>query len=546
MPLPDGRLFVFSVAGVRFTALCLLFLFFAVPLAAPFLDAPIDFDRLPSLIWNTMLLAGCTCLLALPAGTVAAVLLFRTNLPFAGFFRFATVIALFVALALLTSAWQASLGAGGLLPFAWWGESQGRPWAEGMGPAIWIHTQAALPWVTLIVGFGLRQVEPELEEDALLAAGPWQTVRAVTLPRCAGAMAAAAAWVVLQVAGDITVTNVMLVSTMAEEVLGAFQEGGGAPLTRALQVAMPFSLVAGACVYWLLCRAEKIVPAIDPPLRSGPVLPLGWARWPSFALVSALMLLLCGVPLSSLIWKTGAVGYPPSWSLVTTGEHLASTLSKDGLLIGKSLFTSLVSAVATASIALMLAWLALEAPRFRQMLFAIAAAAWVLPGPVVGIGLKETIMTLVTYIPWRPLTVALYEGPESPVPVLWAHALRFLPCAVAILWPVARQSSSQLSQTVLMESANPADTFRLGFWPAARATWWCLVVILTALSLGEVGAVAMSVETPGWQMFAHVLFNRMHYGVAPDVAALGLALLLVIASVSGLLAWLRWFMPRRG
>jgi hypothetical protein len=58
----------------------------------------------------------------------------------------------------------------------------------------------------------------------------------------------------------------------------------------------------------------------------------------------------------------------------------------------------------------------------------------------------------------------------------------------------------------------------------------------------------MSVETPGWQMYAHVLFNRMHYGVAADVASLGLALLTIIAAAGGIslaLACLPVGPPRR-
>ena len=38
--------------------------------------------------------------------------------------------------------------------------------------AIWIHTMVAIPWVTLIVAAGLRRVDPELEEAALLDASP--------------------------------------------------------------------------------------------------------------------------------------------------------------------------------------------------------------------------------------------------------------------------------------------------------------------------------------------------------------------------------------
>ncbi len=54
----------------------------------------------------------------------------------------------------------------------------------------------------------------------------------------------------------------------------------------------------------------------------------------------------------------------------------------------------------------------------------------------------------------------------------------------------------------------------------------CLLALLTvtALSLGEVGA-GYRVQTPGWETFAKLLFDRMHYGVETSVAALALILL---------------------
>src|SRR5437588_85862 len=80
------------------------------------------------------------------------------------------------------AAWQTALGSEGLFPL--WNDQPGRPWASGLGPAVWVHATAALPWVILIVGTGLTMVEGELEEDALLVASPWRVLWRVTLPRC--------------------------------------------------------------------------------------------------------------------------------------------------------------------------------------------------------------------------------------------------------------------------------------------------------------------------------------------------------------------------
>ncbi len=201
----------------RWIALVLLLAIVGVPLTMPFLEAWDTFrqptsphaDRWLLLARNTLLVIAGTLSVAIPLGTAAAVLLYRTDLPCRRALRFLTVITLFVPLPVLTTAWQAALGMAGLWTLA------GRPWSEGLSPAIWIHAQAALPWVILIVGQGLLQVEPELEEDALLAAGPWRVLLSVTLPRCRGTIVAACAWVALQVSGEIAVVDMMLVDTFA-------------------------------------------------------------------------------------------------------------------------------------------------------------------------------------------------------------------------------------------------------------------------------------------------------------------------------------------
>ncbi len=153
-----------------------------------------------------------------------------------------------------------------------------------------------------------------------------------------------------------------------------------------------------------------------------------------------------------------------------------------------------------------------------------------MPGPIIGLGLKETIMALVDQVDFEPLLVALHYGPESPLPVLWAHLLRFLPYAVVVMWPAMRLMPRELRDSLEVEGASPLQQLRYLVWPTLRRTWLAMAVVIVALALGEIGAVAMSIETPGWKMFAHELFDRMHYGQPHDVTALCLVLLLMVTA----------------
>src|SRR5439155_10337084 len=142
-------------------------------------------------------------------------------LPFRRPLQALTFWTLFVPLPLFASSWQAALGSNGWLPLAVWSAaspgdpdlsptgSAWKPWAQGIGAAMWVHAVAGLPWVVLLAGQGLRWVERELEEDALTVAGPWRVFTRVTLPRSRAALCAAALWVALQTATEITVTDMM-------------------------------------------------------------------------------------------------------------------------------------------------------------------------------------------------------------------------------------------------------------------------------------------------------------------------------------------------
>src|SRR5262249_58671991 len=100
------------------------------------------------------------------------------------------------------------------------------------------------PWVVWIVGRGLCWVEPELEEDALLLMRPYRVLLRVTLRRSAAAIGAAALWVALQTATEVTVTDMMQVRTYAEEVYNQFVTSDRDLIPRLVAVSTPSVLLA--------------------------------------------------------------------------------------------------------------------------------------------------------------------------------------------------------------------------------------------------------------------------------------------------------------
>lgn len=513
----------------------LLFLLLEV-LKYPVLPALTDLERLLGLLSTTGLLCLGVVVSALPVGVLLALLLHRTDLPGRGFFRFLLLGGLFIPLPVQTSAWQAALGTGGWLPTLW-PARPGQPWAEGMGPAIWVHALAGLPWVVLIVGFALQRVEVELEEEALLAVPPWRVLWLVTLPRCQGALLLAGLWLVFSTAGEITVVYLFQIPTFAEEIHTIFSAAGAEALAQAIVVSLlPVPVLVPILLVLLSWLRRGLPLARWLPRQPRPLL-LG--RWRHFLalLVGGGLGLAFGIPLVGLVWKVGLSGTPSHWSLFAAGRRLFILWQTDGLIAAQTLLTAASTGILTATLALLLAWAVLDHPWLRLPAVCLLLLFWMLPGPVIGLGLKAVIQRLVEEVREPLLSWLLYDGP-SPVPVMWAHGLRVLPLAAGILWVGLRQVPRELREAAALEGAAPLRELVRVIVPASWPAWLAAVVLVLALALGEVSAGKL-VETPGWETLSRVIFDRMHYGVAEDVAGLCL-LLLGLAGGGGLISgWVR-------
>ncbi len=105
----------------RVVAALVLVAIVGAPAAMPFIELLTDTQgwsawtespRLLGLAGNSLGLVAGTLALAMPAGIVGGVLLYRTDLPLRRWLRGLTFVTLFVPLPLFTSAWQAALGTG--------------------------------------------------------------------------------------------------------------------------------------------------------------------------------------------------------------------------------------------------------------------------------------------------------------------------------------------------------------------------------------------------------------------------------------------------
>jgi iron(III) transport system permease protein len=498
--------------------------------------------RLAVLGRNTALLVMLVEVLAVPTGVLLAVLLVRSDLPGRRLFAFLLLLSLFVPLPLVTSGWQAVLGAEGFLPLKAWRTTVGdwAPWAEGLGPAAWVHAAAGLPWVVLLVSRGLAGVEPELEEDALLLRGPLGALWWVALPRAAGAVAAAMLWLAVTAATEITVTDVMQVRTFAEEVYTQFVAPDPEPLApnplgRAIAAAL-FGVVPFLLLLLLLARqAAQALPPGPVAYRTAVRLPLGGLRWPAAGTVAVVAGGILGVPLAGLVWRAGLSGSPLAWSGSALLRQLHASLSADWPLIARTVAVGIAAGTLCATLALVACWLARGSRPAAIGLLLLLGLAWVMPGPVVGLGLAGLIEGLLD-ITGSPIWLErpLWQGPSS-LPLVWVYLIRLLPFAAAVLWPAVRLVPRPLLEASRLDGAGPLRELVTVVAPLVWRNLLVAKLAVAVLSLGELAAGKM-VSTAGAQSYAEELFAQMHYGVGADLAARCLWLLIVVCLGAGLVA----------
>ena len=183
---------------------------------------------------------------------------------------------LFLPLYLHAAAWDAGFG-----QLGWYSavrESVRAPLLQGVWAVMWIHGLWSVPWVTLIVSAVLHWSEPELEEAALLDATHAQVFFRVTLRRAVPGVITASVWVMLVAIGEIVVTDLYQVRTLAEELYTGYALGDDMATTMGLRTALLLTGALTGAAMMVLDRLMVFTQQV--PRRTPLVFRLGRWRWP--------------------------------------------------------------------------------------------------------------------------------------------------------------------------------------------------------------------------------------------------------------------------
>ena len=479
---------------------------------------------------TTLRLTLATCAISVPLGVALAWLLTRTDLPGRRAGLGLLGLMLFVPLYLVAAAWQAGFGQQG-----WLGLAYGLPpLLEGWTGAVWIHAMAAVPWVVLIVGAGLRLLEPELEEQALLDGSPGQVFRHVTLPGCLPAVAVATLWVAITTAGEMTVTDLFAVRTYAEEIYTqAVMQPDPQGLWRSLLPGMLGTVAVLAT--GLLLAARRMSHDRPLTLRRELTFPLGRARVPLTLAVVMVLILLAGVPLGNLLYKAGVLvaqtdaGRVRTWSPAKCLGMIAEAPWTARRELGASLLVGGLAATAATGTAIVLAWLARRRRGARTLVLLLAAVCLATPGPVLGLA----VIALLN----RPEIPGLVELYDHSILAPWlALTIRSLPAALLVLWHGFRTVPQAVLDSAAVDGAGSVgQLLRIVLplrWPTVVLAW----LVALAVALGDLAA-SILVVPPGLTTLSIHIFGLLHYGVEDQAAGICLAVIGLFAAVAAAACW---------
>ena len=512
--------------------------------------------RLAGLLANTAWLVCGACAIAIPVGTFCAVAIVKTNLP--GRYVAALLLAsvVFAPLFVQAAAWDSGFGMQGWYTLATNPRLTASPLLVGWPAAIWVHGLAAVPWVALIVGVSLRNVEPELEEDAVLLVPPGAVLWKVSTRRCLMAMVVAGLWVAIVCTAEISVTDLFQVRTFAEEVytqssLGTLDlpgDNGSVVQVGFGAVGLIMGLVLTAFfVVALLLVAMGLWPEVsEPPTRPGWVARLGKMRWPIGLVLWVVLTVLVGVPLASLIYKAGV-----SVSSTENGRERIWSVSKAMTLVARApweqrrelLQTTRIAAAAATGAVLVgfcLAWSLRRNRRVGWIRLGLIGFCLTIPGPLLGL----LVIRLMNQPPdsWLAPLAWLYD--KTLFAPWLVQVVRSLPVATLVLWPALASMPQSLLDSAATAGAGPFS--RLLFvvlptrWYALLAAW----ILAFAVAAGELGATILVIP-PGPTTISIRIFSLSHYGVEDRLASICLVIMGIISVMTVVAATLLGWISRK-
>lgn len=517
--LPSSRTVVIGLAVAVFVVCCVLPLAYMVGLSltgrgvsGPKYAALLLDSRQRGLLYNTTVLGSATALLATLIGAPLGVVLARVDVRRKTILRVVLATPLVLPPYVVGLAWLSLGGSSGLVA-----QIVGRDllsnWTYSIAGAVAVLTLVYYPLSMLATEVALRQIEPRLEEAALLVAPPRRVLWHITLRLAAPSITAAALVVFVLAISEFGVPGLLQVRVYTTEVFTAFAAlyDFGRATVLALPLLLVSSVVAAAA---LITGGERLIAT-----RRGASGSLGLTldAWKRAAALTAACVAGVALVLPLVALSVAALG-AHSWAAIFEGSGNAAL---------NSLLLATGGATLTVAVGL---WLGYARARARPWPGAAADVVFVVlfgvPSTVIGVGLIGL---------WnRPGMAGALYGTNAML--MLVSLARFLPVAALGLAATARHVPISHEEAASASGARWGRTMTRIVLPQMTTGVLSVWVLIFVLAFGELGA-SILVAPPGEATLPIRVYTLIANAPPAHVAALALLQSAVVVSPLILLAW---------
>jgi iron(III) transport system permease protein len=348
-------------------------------------------------------------------------------------------------------------------------------------------------------------------------------------------LVAAALWVFVLAAGDITITDMYQVRTFAEEVYTGFAMGDRLQEASARNLSALW-LIGGAMLASLMATQQVVRNLQVASLRREDTNLTPSSRWATFA-VYGLFVGWVALPIGSLCFQAGLdvamVGSERErfWSVAKCVRLIVISPYAFRHELAWSFVLGQLCALTVVIASLTAAWFGRTRRTVRGIAWAVAVVSLGVPAPVLALAVAAIINQ-----PGIPGFIYLYD---RTIFVPWlVLSLRLFPFSLLLSEVLMGRISPRPWEIVRLSGAGPWTCFRHGIWPQLSIPLGALWLLILALALGDLSATILAVP-PGITTVSIRIFNLVHYGVADQLAGLCLStlavFLLLVASLRVLL-----------
>ena len=488
-------------------------------------------------LWNTLLYGLGSTLIAQGVGLSAAIVVARTNVPFASMLSGVLLWPLYISSIVLAFGWITVYGPSGLVTL-WLQQFTGTaPWNLYSIAGLSLVTGVAhVPITFLYCIASARLQDPDLEAAARIAgARPWQIILRINLPLMLPALILSAT---MNFVAAIEALGIPLIigSPVGLEFLATFLYSHGLE-----QSTKDYGLVGAAGLFLLalvilllmlqnrLLRFSERFVTLGGKAKRPRVIDLGASRWVVFAVVVAYLVIGVGpvvVGVTLRAFTSVLSPYVPITSVLTL-DNFRYIFSFEAYTrsIWNTLEIAFIGATLGTALAAAIALIAHRSQmRGRRLLEAVALFPRGVPGILTGIGAFYAVALLPFLGPLRN-TIGI---------LIVVFIVRFLPAGYGAIMPSVLQVGRELDRAARISGADWWTTCSKIVLPLLRPALVSCFAILFIYMIKEY-ASAIFLFAPGGEVLGTTMLTFWVQGDVGPTAALAL-IQIGIVSVFVLLA----------